>query len=325
MENRLSVCSSATLTFTDSGIEETAAGSGGMGGPGGQTSTGDYSINIYGGSFYVNAEGDGLDSNRNISISGGLVEVWGMRTGGDNEPLDYDGTLSVTGGTVFAAGGMGMGMASPSGGSQTYRNFTTSVSSGRTITIKDGSGNVVYSTKSPKNISYIFFSTEGMTSSWTVSSGTGSVSCVCSNAFAHSWDSGEITVEEAGDTGVVTYTCTVCGALSRQTISASAGEEVITSGATGTLGDDDEISYTYTQSDDNQTATVTVSGESVTESTPVLAASYDKDGRFIGLSVITSDGGTAETEADAASVVLFWVDEDGAPLGRAADAAEGTE
>lgn len=70
-----------------------------------------FSINISGGELYMDSEiGDGIDSNGDLSISGGNVTVWTANSS-DNAPLDADGTLSVTGGVVLAAGGSaGMGM-----------------------------------------------------------------------------------------------------------------------------------------------------------------------------------------------------------------------
>ena len=46
-------------------------------------------------------DGDGLDSNGDIYIYGGNIEVWGMRSGGDNEPLDHDGTLEIYNATLL--------------------------------------------------------------------------------------------------------------------------------------------------------------------------------------------------------------------------------
>ena len=50
--------------------------------------------------------GDGFDSNGNLTISGGNVTVW---SGGnaDNQPLDADGTIAITGGSA----GMGMNLS----------------------------------------------------------------------------------------------------------------------------------------------------------------------------------------------------------------------
>lgn len=71
----------------------------------------DFEINISGGTFraYTTA-GDGFDSNGTMTISGGDIAVW-TANAADNQPLDADGGITVTGGTVLAAGGSnGMGM-----------------------------------------------------------------------------------------------------------------------------------------------------------------------------------------------------------------------
>lgn len=71
----------------------------------------DFEINISGGAIraYTTA-GDGFDSNGTMTISGGDIEVW-TANAADNQPLDADGSITVTGGTVLAAGGSnGMGM-----------------------------------------------------------------------------------------------------------------------------------------------------------------------------------------------------------------------
>lgn len=71
----------------------------------------DFSMNISGGTIVAyTTEGDGFDSNGSLTISGGNVTVW-TASSADNQPLDADGTISITGDTVLAAGGSaGMGM-----------------------------------------------------------------------------------------------------------------------------------------------------------------------------------------------------------------------
>lgn len=71
----------------------------------------DFEINISGGTLraYTTA-GDGFDSNGTMTIFGGDIEVW-TANAADNQPLDADGGITVTGGTVLAAGSSsGMGM-----------------------------------------------------------------------------------------------------------------------------------------------------------------------------------------------------------------------
>ncbi len=70
----------------------------------------DFAIRISGGSIRAYAsEGDGFDANGSIAISGGEVQVWTANTA-DNQPLDADDLVDITGGTVLAIGGSsGMG------------------------------------------------------------------------------------------------------------------------------------------------------------------------------------------------------------------------
>ena len=195
----------------------------GQPGPGG--GGGDYSINISGGSVYVNCNGDGLDSNGTLNLTGGVIEVWSMSSG-DNSPLDCDGTLTVKGATVFAAGAKGVdGYPSPQGG-QTYKNYTSglSITANKVVTIKNGT-TTVFQTKAPKSAQFVFYSAPGMSTSWTCSAATGSVSCAVGDSWSHSWNEGVVTTEATTEAaGVTTYTCTVCGATETQTIPMLATE-----------------------------------------------------------------------------------------------------
>ena len=83
-----------------------------------------YAINIAGGDLYIDAGSDGLDSNNDINITGGRVEVYGADAMMD-AAIDYDGMFTLSGGTLFGAGmepGAGtqayiaVGETSPSGG-----------------------------------------------------------------------------------------------------------------------------------------------------------------------------------------------------------------
>lgn len=97
----------------------------------------DYLIEISGGVIRAyTSGGDGFDSNGNIVISGGDVEVWSANTA-DNQPLDADGTVSVTGGTVLAAGGSG-GMGVRVSAEQAYVTFGST--GGAKGAMKGGSG-----------------------------------------------------------------------------------------------------------------------------------------------------------------------------------------
>ena len=77
-----------------------------QGGPGGGGNSELY-IKITGGTLTVSADGDGLDSNGGLLVTGGTTIVYGPTSDGDSA-LDYDGSAIVTGGTLAAIGSAGM-------------------------------------------------------------------------------------------------------------------------------------------------------------------------------------------------------------------------
>lgn len=102
------------LTASDDGINASSgSGSaapfgrgGGFGGFGGFGDDGS-EILISGGYVLVDAQGDGIDSNGSVTVSGGVTLVSGPTGSGDGA-LDYGGSATVTGGVFVALGSMGM-------------------------------------------------------------------------------------------------------------------------------------------------------------------------------------------------------------------------
>ena len=137
----------------------------GQGGQGGEMAAGDYSITITGGQLTVNAEGDGLDSNGDATITGGTVIVHGPTTSG-NGALDVNGTLTVDGGTIAAAGsaGMAQGLGSSSAQSGVQISFKSAVPAGTLIQIADADGNIVGSFVPAKKASSLVYSSAEITS-----------------------------------------------------------------------------------------------------------------------------------------------------------------
>lgn len=103
------------IVSSDDGINISAGGdsSGNMR----STSSSSYTLNIDGGSIFVNASGDGLDSNDDISMSGGTVIVSGS-TSSSNSALDYDGSFVISGGLLVASGTSNMAEAPGTSSSQ---------------------------------------------------------------------------------------------------------------------------------------------------------------------------------------------------------------
>ena len=223
---------------------------GGPGGPGGQggTSSGNYALNIYGGAVYVNALGDGLDSNGTLNLTGGNISVFSMQSGGDNSPLDCDGTMTLNGATVFAAGTNPMNENPSTSTSQSYYKQSTSLSAGTVITVKNGS-TTLYSDKLLRNINYLLYSEPNVSSSSISVSTGGSVDSCKSNAFVHNWNSGTVvTAATATSSGKMKYTCSDCGAVEYKTIPATVSQNC--SGHDNTVIEED-TGYSVTFSTDS--------------------------------------------------------------------------
>ena len=189
----------------------------GPGNQGGNTSTGDYNMYIHGGDFYVNANGDGLDSNGGLYLYGGNVTVLSQASGGDNSPLDADGTIMIKGATVFAAGSNQMN-ETPSNSSQKYYSSRTNISAGKVVNVTIN-GSVAYSEKLLRNVNYILYSSPNMTTNSCTISQVSSIEKCKSNAWEHNWNEGIVTKEATTESaGVITYTCKDCGKTERKTI-----------------------------------------------------------------------------------------------------------
>ena len=227
--------------------------------PGGNTqTTGNYNIYIYGGDLYVNCNGDGLDSNGGLYLYGGTQAVFSMKSGGDNSPIDADGTISIQGATVIAAGSRGMdGSAQSSwfGTNQKYTSSTTSYTAGKVINAKAGSsGSVVLSYSLPKAVNFTMVSWPSTVSSSTPSLTTATSVTACKGGSqSHSWNSGTVTTAATStSSGVKTYTCTKCGATEKQTIPMTVAvdacdhsvnqEELVDNGYTVTFAGDSGVS-----------------------------------------------------------------------------------
>ena len=153
-----------SLTSSDDGFNATdgTTQQGGMG-----TFSQGVELNISGGMVYVDAQGDGLDSNGNMTVSGGTVLVNGPTNGG-NGALDGNGEITVNGGILIAAGSSGMAEA-PSANSTQYCvsvGIGSTQEAGTLITLTDENGDIL-SFAPTKTFDHIVISTpdieKGMT------------------------------------------------------------------------------------------------------------------------------------------------------------------
>ena len=133
---------------------------------------------ITGGTLTVKADGDGLDSNGALEVSGGEVYVNGPTSDGDSA-IDYgDGsTATITGGTVVALGSTGM--AEGFGNSSTQGSMLVSASgnTGDTVTLSDSSGKVLCSYVAQKGFACVLVSAPGVEQgkSYTLKVGSNSI------------------------------------------------------------------------------------------------------------------------------------------------------
>ena len=150
---------------SSSGSDDNKGGFGGGPGMGGvdMDADGDAYILITGGTISINANGDGIDSNGGIGITGGSVYVLGPSDNG-NGAMDYGICAAITGGEVVAVGGSGMaqGFGDESTQCSALVNFDEWVDAGETITLTDSDGKEVLSYKVDKKFNSVVISTSDM-------------------------------------------------------------------------------------------------------------------------------------------------------------------
>ncbi len=121
-------------------------------------------LNISGGTLYVTAQGDGLDSNGDLNIKGGTVVINGTTRGG-NGIIDHNGGCTVSGGTLIGAGTSDM-LEMPSENSEQNTAvilFDSAREAGSLVYITDSDGNILFAMAPEKSYSCIIFSSDKLT------------------------------------------------------------------------------------------------------------------------------------------------------------------
>ena len=126
--------------------------------PGGQEES-DPSLQIIleGGTLTIDAEGDGIDSNGTVTISGGSLVVNGSVQGG-NGPLDASGDITITGGTVWALGTSDMLQGFAQGSTQASITANIAGTAGQTLIILDANGKEVARQTASKDFQAVIMS-----------------------------------------------------------------------------------------------------------------------------------------------------------------------
>lgn len=130
----------------------------------------DASITISGGKIKIDADGDGVDSNGSLTVTGGEIYVFGS-TSGDNGAVDYDGEATITGGIFIATGSSQM--AQNFGENSTQSSMLVNTNSSGEITVKNSDGDVLVSFTPTKTYASVVISCPGITTgqAYTVTTG----------------------------------------------------------------------------------------------------------------------------------------------------------
>lgn len=120
-------------------------------------------ILITGGTININADGDGIDTNGYLGISGGSVYVLGPSNSG-NGALDYGIYAAIAGGEIVAVGGSGMaqGFGDESTQCSALVSFDEWINAGETITLAGSDGKEVLSYTAGKKFNSVVISTSDM-------------------------------------------------------------------------------------------------------------------------------------------------------------------
>lgn len=142
---------------------------GGRGGRGGFETVldGGY-LYINGGNIYMSTQGDGLDSNGSMEMTGGTVYVDGPTNSG-NGAIDVNGTFNISGGYLVAVGSSGMA-ESPGTSSTQYSilvNLSNTQSAGTVVSLVNSSGQEVLSYTPSKTFQSVVFSSSELQSGQT--------------------------------------------------------------------------------------------------------------------------------------------------------------
>lgn len=100
-----------------------------------------------------------MDSNGNLNIEGGLVIINGPTNNG-NAAFDYDGSSTITGGTLIAAGSSGMAQAPGNSSTQPVLSvtFSEAQAAGTIVNLADKNGNLIVPFAPEKRFQNIVFS-----------------------------------------------------------------------------------------------------------------------------------------------------------------------
>ena len=118
-----------------------------------------YCISIYDGEIYIYTDSDGIDSNGNLYIHGGNINIFSEGRGA-NEPIDHNGNFTLFNAEVLGIGTEGL-EAVHEGikvGNQMYAYYFGVITKDKTLEIQNEKNEVIKEGGITKDINYIFYS-----------------------------------------------------------------------------------------------------------------------------------------------------------------------
>ena len=136
-------------------------------------------VSVNGGSIVVRAGGDGIDSNGDLSVTGGETYIFGPTSDGDGS-LDFPGTGTISGGVVVCAGSAGMAQNFSDSSTQGSLLLSASGEEGDEISLTDADGAVLAACTARSSYSCVLVSAPGIAagSEYTLRYGDGSAQVV---------------------------------------------------------------------------------------------------------------------------------------------------
>lgn len=133
-----------------------------FGGSPGDTVEEDKQVHISGGELTIDSQGDSLDSNGNVSMTGGTLLINGTTRGG-NGALDYNGTFDISGGTLIACGSSDMAQnvsSATQGAVGIY--FDTTQAAGTLIGLRNQAGETLLAFQPSKSYQHVVISSPAL-------------------------------------------------------------------------------------------------------------------------------------------------------------------
>ena len=256
-----------------------------------------FKLLVYGGSWYINAEGDGVDSNGDVYLYGGVIESFGSTSSSD-AALDFDGSCYALGGTILAVGMSGMAQAPTSGvyvkfgsssggpgqsGQPGQSGSSISIKSGSAIVIKDASGDTVYSATGIKSANSVVFASAALVAGQTYS------------LYIDGTLKASVTASGTSSTGTVSGV-----SISPSSVTMAAGESMIfTADVSGTNSPSQSVTWSVSGGAEGTVISsggkLTIAEDETAETLTVTAVSTANQGKYATATVTVTEPMSAVT------------------------------